>query len=177
MSREAARAARAGVDPPLLEADATATLDEMMTVLTRSGFGERLRDGDWNLLRRRHYETPASSHIRGTASWRLCDAKRSLPPTDSELEFGRHTKPHFWGSTRVVITAIRLKPVWGARIRTGGLGHPKGRALPGCASPDRAMLGDSADRADEMERRPTRQRGDDDGRRNALDGEPNPTTA
>jgi uncharacterized protein DUF4238 len=48
--REAARAARAGVDHPLLEADATAILDEMMTVLTRSGFGERLRDGDWNLL-------------------------------------------------------------------------------------------------------------------------------
>lgn len=48
--RDAAAAARDGRSHPLLEADATATLDEMMTVLTRSSFGERLRDGDWNLL-------------------------------------------------------------------------------------------------------------------------------
>lgn len=48
--RDAARAARAGRDHPLLEADATVTLDEMMDVLTRSGLGERLLAGEWNLL-------------------------------------------------------------------------------------------------------------------------------
>jgi Protein of unknown function (DUF4238) len=48
--REAAGAARTGKGHPLLEADATATLDEMMTVLTRSGLGERLLDGYWSIL-------------------------------------------------------------------------------------------------------------------------------
>jgi Protein of unknown function (DUF4238) len=39
-----------GTAAPLLEADATVILDEMMSVLTRSGFGERLDEGDWNIL-------------------------------------------------------------------------------------------------------------------------------
>jgi Protein of unknown function (DUF4238) len=48
--REVAEAARAGRDHPLLAADATTILDEMMTVLVQSGFGERLLAGDWNIL-------------------------------------------------------------------------------------------------------------------------------
>jgi hypothetical protein len=48
--REVSESARAGRPHPLLEADATVILDEMMSVLTRSGFGERLDEGDWNIL-------------------------------------------------------------------------------------------------------------------------------
>jgi Protein of unknown function (DUF4238) len=48
--RDVSAAARAGKTHPLLEADATVILDEMMTVLTKSGFGERLKEGDWNVL-------------------------------------------------------------------------------------------------------------------------------
>lgn len=48
--RDASDAARAGEPHPLLDADATVILDEMMTVLTKSGFGERLAAGDWNVL-------------------------------------------------------------------------------------------------------------------------------
>jgi hypothetical protein len=49
--REAAEAARAGGSHPLLEADVTTILDEMMLVVRHSGFGERLSDGgDWNVL-------------------------------------------------------------------------------------------------------------------------------
>ncbi|HTC72636.1 MAG TPA: DUF4238 domain-containing protein [Solirubrobacteraceae bacterium] len=49
--REAAKAAQAGEDHPLLAVGSTAILDEMMTVVQHSGFGERLTErGDWNIL-------------------------------------------------------------------------------------------------------------------------------
>jgi hypothetical protein len=48
--RDASYAASAGEPHPLLEADATVILDEMMTVLRWSGLGERLLEGDWNIL-------------------------------------------------------------------------------------------------------------------------------
>lgn len=49
--REAAEATRTGEDHPLLAVGSTAILDEMMTVVQYSGFGERLTErGDWNIL-------------------------------------------------------------------------------------------------------------------------------
>jgi hypothetical protein len=48
--RDASDAARGDEAHPLLQADATVILDEMMTVLTKSGFGERLDGGYWNIL-------------------------------------------------------------------------------------------------------------------------------
>jgi hypothetical protein len=49
--RDAAAAARDGRDHALLVVDPTTILDEMMTVVRHSGFGERLWDeGHWNIL-------------------------------------------------------------------------------------------------------------------------------
>jgi hypothetical protein len=49
--RDAAAAARDGRDHPLLVIDPTTILDEMLTVVRHSGFGERLwDDGHWNTL-------------------------------------------------------------------------------------------------------------------------------
>ena len=49
--QKVAAAARAGNEHALLAGDATAALDEMMTVLVHSGLGERLdEDGHWSIL-------------------------------------------------------------------------------------------------------------------------------